>query len=53
MESRESKISPELVPPLDPALLRLTEEENEFLHAVIKPQDDEALKVRILDIQKR
>ncbi|KAI0653882.1 hypothetical protein C8Q70DRAFT_551209 [Cubamyces menziesii] len=53
MESRESKISPELVPPLDPALLRLTEEENEFLHAVIKPQNDEALKARILDIQKR
>ncbi|KAI0330294.1 hypothetical protein GY45DRAFT_1370866 [Cubamyces sp. BRFM 1775] len=53
MVVRESEIPPELVVPLDPALLRLTEEENEFLRAVIKPQDDETLKARILDIQKR
>ncbi|KAI0360631.1 hypothetical protein OH77DRAFT_1418615 [Trametes cingulata] len=52
MANPESQADPSLVPPLDPSLLSLSDEERTFLHAVIS-EDDEKLKERILDVQKR
>ncbi|KAJ3007245.1 hypothetical protein NUW54_g3621 [Trametes sanguinea] len=52
MVVQEQEIATEIVHPLDPTLLRLTDEETQFLHAVIAP-DDEDLRAKILDVQKR
>ncbi|KAI0371999.1 hypothetical protein BV20DRAFT_992286 [Pilatotrama ljubarskyi] len=52
MVNPESQVDPSVVPPLDPSLLNLSNEERAFLHAVIS-EDDEKLRARILDVQKR
>ncbi|EMD36214.1 hypothetical protein CERSUDRAFT_115159 [Gelatoporia subvermispora B] len=46
------QLGPNNIQPLDPSLLKLSDEEREFLHAVITP-DDEELKQRILEVQKQ
>ena len=35
------QLGPDRVQPLDPSLLKLSDEEKEFLHAVITPDDEE------------
>ena len=52
MVNPESRVPPELILPLDPALLSLTEQEKEFFRVAIS-SDDEKLRERKLDIQKR
>ncbi|OCH85050.1 hypothetical protein OBBRIDRAFT_798569 [Obba rivulosa] len=46
------QLSPDQVQPLDPSLLKLSDEELEFLHTVITP-DDEELKRRIFEVQRQ
>ena len=52
MANPESRVPPELILPLDPALLSFLEKEKEFFRVAISP-DDEKLRERILDIQRR
>ncbi|PIL27558.1 hypothetical protein GSI_10709 [Ganoderma sinense ZZ0214-1] len=52
MPNPESQVSPDLIPPLDPELLSLSEIEMTFLRTYISP-DDHKVRERILDIQKR
>ena len=52
MVNPESQVPPELILPLDPTLLSLTEKEKEFFRVAISP-DDGKLRERILDIQRR
>ncbi|KAI8970882.1 hypothetical protein BD414DRAFT_229957 [Trametes punicea] len=52
MVSQKREIPLTLAPPLNPSLLHLSDEERDFLHAVITPNDEE-LRARILNIQKR
>lgn len=52
MVNPEGQVEPSVIPPLDPALLRLSDEEHTFLRDVI-PDDEEVLKARIYDVQKR
>ncbi|GBE84469.1 hypothetical protein SCP_0604480 [Sparassis crispa] len=47
----EGRVPAEMIPPLDPSLLKLSDVETEFLHATIT-QDDEELQRRILGVQK-
>lgn len=49
--TKEIKLDPSIIPPLDESLLTLTDEESEFLHKSIT-DDDAELKARILDVQK-
>ena len=49
--TREVKLDPSVIPPLDASLLVLTDEESEFLHTSIT-NDDAELKARIFDVQK-
>ncbi|EJF63731.1 hypothetical protein DICSQDRAFT_167780 [Dichomitus squalens LYAD-421 SS1] len=48
----ESPVATELIPPLDPELLSLSDAESSFLRSTTSLNDDE-LRKRILDIQKR
>ncbi|EIW55668.1 uncharacterized protein TRAVEDRAFT_50153 [Trametes versicolor FP-101664 SS1] len=52
MVNPEGQVEPSVIPPLDPALLRLSDEEHAFLRAAIT-EDEEVLKARIYDVQKR
>ncbi|TFK84974.1 hypothetical protein K466DRAFT_552778 [Polyporus arcularius HHB13444] len=53
MSNPESDIPPEIaIPPLDPSLLTLTDDEKAFLHHAIS-SDDAELHDRIRDVQKR
>lgn len=52
MVNPEGQVEPSVIPPLDPALLRLSDEERAFLRAAIT-EDEEVLKARIYDVQKR
>ncbi|KAL6303743.1 hypothetical protein BKA93DRAFT_817900 [Sparassis latifolia] len=47
----EGRVPAEMIPPLDPSLLKLSDVETEFLHATIT-QDDEELQRRIVGVQK-
>ncbi|KIP09368.1 hypothetical protein PHLGIDRAFT_126378 [Phlebiopsis gigantea 11061_1 CR5-6] len=49
--TKEVKLDPSVIPPLDASLLTLTEDESEFLHSSIT-NDDAELKARILEVQK-
>ena len=48
---REQEVEANLIPPLDPSLLQLSDTEAEFLHAAIS-SDEQELHRRILDVQK-
>lgn len=48
---REIVLDPSVIPPLDESLLRLSEEERDFLHRAITP-DDEELRKRIVEVQR-
>lgn len=50
--TREIKLDPSVIPPLDESLLTLSESEAEFLHKAIS-EDDQALKAKILEVQKQ
>lgn len=52
MVNPEGQVEPSVIPPLDPALLGLSDEEHAFLRAAIT-EDEEELKARIYDVQKR
>ena len=52
MQNSESQADPELVPPLDPTLLTLAEDEKAFLRDTIS-LDENLLREHILDIQKQ
>ncbi len=53
MGNPESDVPPEIaIPPLDPSLLTLTDDEKAFLHHAIS-SDDAELHNRIRDVQKR
>lgn len=49
--TREIKLDPAVIPPLDESLLTLSDAEKEFLHSTIT-EDDGELKRRILEVQK-
>lgn len=49
--TREVKLDSSVIPPLDPAVLTLSEAESEFLNEAIT-RDDEQLKAKILEVQK-
>ncbi|PSR90483.1 hypothetical protein PHLCEN_2v4901 [Hermanssonia centrifuga] len=49
--TREIKLDPSVVPPLDDSILTLSETETEFLHSAISADDDE-LKSKIIEAQK-
>ncbi|CAL1710844.1 unnamed protein product [Somion occarium] len=49
--TKEIQLDPSVIPPLDPSLLSLSEQEKEFLHATIS-SDDEALKKKVYEVQK-
>lgn len=49
--TREVKLDPSVIPPLDESLLTLSDGEREFLHSAIT-DDDAALKEKILEVQK-
>ncbi|GJE92393.1 S-adenosyl-L-methionine-dependent methyltransferase [Phanerochaete sordida] len=49
--TREVKLDPAIIPPLDESLLTLSNDETEFLHKAITT-DDEELKRRIIEVQK-
>lgn len=49
--TREVKLDPSVVPPLDPDILTLSDIEKQFLHEAIT-KDDEELREKILKVQK-
>ncbi|KAI0339310.1 hypothetical protein BDW22DRAFT_618546 [Trametopsis cervina] len=49
--TREIKVDPSVIPPLDDSLLTLSDVEREFLHRAIS-SDEEELKKKILEVQK-
>lgn len=50
--TKEIKLDPSVIPPLDETLLTLSESEEEFLHKAIN-KDDQELKTKIFEVQKR
>ncbi|KAM5537134.1 hypothetical protein V8D89_009280 [Ganoderma adspersum] len=52
MVNPESEVRSELVPPLDPDILSLSEAEMSFLRTAISP-DDHKIRKRILEVQER
>ena len=52
MVNPESQVRSDLIPPLDPEILSLSEAEMAFLRTTISP-DDHKVRERILDIQAR
>lgn len=49
--TREVKLDPSVVPPLDPSVLTLSDTEKAFLHEAITP-DDDRLRAKLLEVQK-
>ena len=51
MVNPESDVDPGLIPPLDPTLLTLSDEEKAFLLETISP-DENVIRERVLKLQK-
>lgn len=50
--TKEVTLDPSVIPPLDPSVLTLSDEERAFLHATVS-SDDDALKAKILAVQEK
>ena len=50
--TKEVKLDASVIPPLDPSVLTLSDEETAFLHMKVS-SDDDTLKAKILEVQKK
>ena len=50
--TKEVKLDASVIPPLDPSVLTLSDEEMAFLHTKVSSSDD-TLKAKILEVQEK